>query len=358
VPNSDPIAAKTLTPTVQASPTGGTAPTAQQRRMVAVLAALFVALILCTTACMLQGAGSLRDPQLRSTLLLLRASRAGAALLVGASLAVAGVMVQGLFRNPLADVSLLGTSAGAMLGGNASLLAMQFVLTGYGVAGVPPDVMLPVGCLAGALFSLALLFAFLRRSSDVLSLILAGFLFSSLFLSVTSLIMSMAEERWELGRAVISVTLGGIATTGPLQLALAAPLVFSGILAAWFWAKPLDVLLSGDEEASSLGVDVAQVRRYCILWVAVLTAGAVALGGNIAFVGLLIPHALRPALGVEHRRLVLVSAIAGATFVAACDLIARTLPGRSEVPLGVITGLVGAPAFLVLLSRAKRAGAW
>jgi iron complex transport system permease protein len=340
-----------------AAPTTGPArspSSARRRRTAAVYGVLTVAMVVVLTASMFQGAGSLGDPHLRSTLLLLRASRVAAAGLVGASLAVGGVIVQGLFRNPLADVSLIGTSAGAMLGGNASLLAIEFVLQGRGIRGVPPDVVLPVGCLAGALFSLALLLMFLRRSSDVLSLILAGFLFSSLFLSVTSLVTSMAQERWELGRAVISLTLGGVATTGPLQIALAAPLVFSGLLASWFWAKPLDVLLSGDEEAASLGVDVARVRRYCILWVAVLTAGAVALGGNIAFVGLLVPHALRPFLGVEHRRLVPVSAVAGATFVAACDLLARVLPGRSEVPLGVITGLVGAPAFLVLLSRSQR----
>lgn len=328
--------------------------TASRRRLAFAHAALFVLLIGILTASMLVGAGSLSDLRLRSTFLVLRASRAGAAAAVGAALAVAGVVVQGLFRNPLADVSLIGTSAGAMLGGNACLLAMQYLVLQHQTRSIAPELVLPIGCLAGALFSLGLLLAFVRRSVDVLSLILAGFLFSSLFLSLGSLVTSIAEERWELGRAVVSLTLGGVASAGPLELALATPLVVSGICASWFWAKPLDVLLSGDDEAASLGVDVRQVRRYCILWVSVLTAGAVALGGNVAFVGLLVPHSLRPVVGVRHRRLIPISAIAGAAFVAACDLIARTLPARGEVPLGVITGLVGAPAFLALLSRTQR----
>jgi ABC-type Fe3+-siderophore transport system permease subunit len=330
------------------------APGVWSGRLATAYVALVVVLVAVLTASLLVGAGSLSDLRLRPILLVLRASRAGAAAIVGAALAVAGIVVQGLFRNPLADVSLIGTSAGAMLGGNASLLAAQYVLVRHGIRGVPPDLVLPIGCLAGALISLVLLVAFVRRSVDVLSLILAGFLFSSLFLSLGSLVTSMAEERWELGRAIVSLTLGGVASSGPLQLALAAPLVSSGICASWFWAKPLDILLSGDDEATSLGVDVPQVRRYCILWVSVLTAGAVALGGNIAFVGLLIPHSLRPVLGVNHRRLIPIAAIAGGAFVGACDLLARVLPSRGEVPLGVITGLVGAPAFLALLSRTQR----
>lgn len=336
------------------APRAASAPDVMRGRLAMAYAALIAVLVLVLTASMLAGAGSLSDDRLRTTLLILRASRAAAAGIVGAALAVAGLVVQGLFRNPLADVSLIGTSAGAMLGGNASLLAAQYVLVQRGIRGVAPDLVLPFGCLVGALVSLALLVAFVRRSVDVLSLILAGFLFSSLFLSLGSLVTSMAEERWELGRAIVSLTLGAVASSGPLQLALAAPLVASGICASWFWAKPLDVLLSGDDEAASLGVDVPQVRRYCILWVSVLTAGAVALGGNVAFVGLLIPHCLRPVVGVNHRRLVPLAAIAGGAFVAACDLLARTLPARGEIPLGVITGLVGAPAFLALLSRTQR----
>jgi iron complex transport system permease protein len=322
-------------------------------RLAAGYAVLLAALVAVTIASLLVGPGSLGDAGLRSTLLVLRASRLGCATLVGAALAVAGVVVQGLFRNPLADASVLGTSAGAALGGKVALLVTELFLAGRTASWLPPDFLLPVGCLAGALLSLSLILAFIRRSSDVLSLVLAGFLFSSLFLSLGSLVTSMAQERWELGRAVVHFALGDLTGAGPEHVALATPLVVFGIAAAWFWAKPLDLLLSGDDEAMSLGVDVGQVRGCCVLWVAVLTAGAVAIGGNIGFVGLLVPHALRPLLGVDHRRLVPVAALGGAVFVALCDLGVRVLPARGEVPLGVVTGLVGAPLFLVLLMRSQ-----
>jgi len=327
---------------------------ARRRRSAAVYGALWVGLAIVIVLSLGAGAGHLSDAGLRSTLLSIRGARLAAALLVGAALGVAGVVVQGLFRNPLADASVLGTSAGATLGGNGAVVGLELLSRTHAVHGIPPDAVLPVGCLVGALCALSILLALLRRTGDVLSVILTGFLLSSLFLSLGSLVTSIAQERWELGRAVVSFAFGGLTATGALHVALATPLIGAGIAAAWFWARPLDLLLSGDEEATSLGVDVSQVRRYCVLWTAVLTAGAVSLGGNVAFVGLLVPHALRPLLGVDHRRLVPATALAGAVFVGACDLLARTIPSRGEVPLGVLTGLLGAPAFLALLLRNQR----
>lgn len=323
-------------------------------RVFLVIVALLAVLAAVAAASLSLGAASLSDAGLRTTLLTLRAARLGAALLVGAALAVGGVVVQGLFRNPLADPSVLGTTAGATLGGKVALLAVEIVVVERGLRGLPPEMVLPVGCLAGALISLGLMLALTRAPGDLLSILLVGFLLSSLFLSLGSLATSLAQERWELGRAVVAFALGGLSGTSARHVGLAAPLVLTGVVAAWFWGKPLDLLLSGEEEAASLGVDVPLVRRFCILWIAVLTAGAVALGGNVAFVGLLVPHALRPFLGVDHRRLIPVAALGGAVFVATCDLIARLLPARSEVPLGVITGLIGAPAFLLLLARSRR----
>jgi iron complex transport system permease protein len=327
-------------------------------RLGAGYAVLFAALALVAAASLTVGEGSLGDPGLRSTLLALRASRLGSALLVGSALAVAGVIVQGLFRNPLADASVLGTSAGAALGGKVALLVTEFLLIGRGPSRIPPDVLLPVGCLGGALLSLTIVLALVRRSRDILTVLLTGFLLSSLSLSVGILLTTMAQERPELGRALITLAVGTLTGAGPEHIAIATPLVVVGIAAAWFWGKALDLLLSGDEEAASLGVDVSQVRRCCILWVAVLTAGAVAIGGDIGFVGLLVPHALRPILGVEHRRLVPVAALGGAVFVGLCDLAVRALPARGEVPLGVITGVVGAPVFLTLLLRSQKRAAY
>ena len=325
-------------------------------RAIALYAAIAVGLVIVSLASLGVGAGNLADAGLRSTLLVLRASRLASGLLVGAALGVAGVLVQGLFRNPLAAASVIGTSAGAAFGGKALLVAVELLFAGHAIRWIPNDAVLTVGCLGGALLSLLLVLAFVRRSSDVLSLVLTGFLLSSLFLSLGSLVTSLAQERWELGRAVVAFALGDLSGAGPEHVRLALPLVTGGIAAGWFWARPLDVLLCGDEEAASLGVDVKQVRQCCILWVAVLTAGAVAIGGNVGFVGLLVPHALRPLLGVDHRRLVPAAALGGALFVAACDLAVRLAPGRSEIPLGVVTGLVGAPVFLALLNRV-RAGA-
>ncbi|WP_437603694.1 iron ABC transporter permease [Sorangium sp. So ce590] len=323
-------------------------------RVLLVYAVLLAALAMVAAASLVLGTASLSDMGLRATLLTLRAARLGAALLVGAALAVGGVVVQGLFRNPLADPSVLGTTAGAVLGGKVALLVMELAVAERWIRGLPPDLVLPAGCLAGAVVSLGLVLVLVRAPGDLLSILLVGFLLSSLFLSLGSLATSLAQERWELGRAVVAFALGGLSGASPRHVALAAPLVLTGVVAAWFWGKPLDLLLSGEEEATSLGVDVPLVRRFCILWIAVLTAGAVALGGNVAFVGLLVPHALRPFLGVDHRRLIPIAALGGAVFVASCDLVARLLPARGEVPLGVITGLIGAPVFLVLLARSQR----
>jgi iron complex transport system permease protein len=219
---------------------------------------------------------------------------------------------------------------------------------------LPPELVVPLGCLVGAGLALGVILLFLRERTGGVMLILTGFILSSLFLSVGGLLVSLAQDSWEVGRAVIAFTLGGVGGVGRRQLLLATPLVLGGLCAAWAWGRTLDVLLSGEEEAATLGVDVGQARRWCVLWVAVLTAAAVSVGGNLIFVGLIVPHVLRPFTGVLHRRLIPAAALGGGVFLIACDVVARTLPARSEIPLGVVTGLIGAPVFLVLLARAQR----
>jgi iron complex transport system permease protein len=306
-------------------------------------------------AALLLGHGDLHDPALEHTLLELRATRVGAAFLAGAGLAIGGVVVQGVFRNPLVSPSILGTTSGAMLGGQLALLALATLAPGaVSVAGVGLEMVLPVGCLLGAGLSLVVVLAFTRERSGTLMLILTGFILSSLFLGLASFVTSLAQDTWDLGRAVVAFTLGGVGGVSGGQLLVAAPLVLIGATAVWLWGGTLDVLLSGEEEASTLGVDVGEARRWAIVWVATLTAAAVSVGGNIAFVGLIVPHVLRPLVGVQHRRLIPAAALLGGTFVVACDVLARTLPSRTELPLGVITDLIGAPVFLVLLARSRR----
>lgn len=304
-------------------------------------------------AALFTGRGELSDPELRDTLLELRGARALAAFLTGAALAVAGVFVQGLFRNPLADPSILGTTSGASLGGQCTLL-VHGLLAGSSASLIPPALLLPIGCLLGSLGALAILLAIARRHDELVLLLLTGFILSSLFLSLGSFILSIAQETWELGRAMIAFSLGGLSGTGPDQVLAAAPLVVGGILAAWFWGRPLDLMLSGEDEAATLGVDVPTLRTWSIVWSAVLTGAAVSMAGNVGFVGLIVPHALRGVLGVEHRRLIPAAALGGGAFVLLCDLGTRLLPARAEIPLGVLTGLVGAPVFLLLLLRTYR----
>jgi iron complex transport system permease protein len=210
---------------------------------------------------------------------------------------------------------------------------------------------LPVGCLLGALISLGALLLITRFTDDLLVVLLTGFLLSSLFLSVGSFLTTLAQGYWELGRAVVAFTMGGVGGSGPRQVFLVAPLTLAGAIAAWCWARPLDLLLTGEEEARSLGVNVGQVRHWSVIWVALLTAAAVSVGGNVGFVGLIVPHILRPFTGAAHRRLVPAAAILGGAFLVFCDLLTRVLPEHGEIPLGVITGLIGAPLFLFLLIR-------
>ena len=312
---------------------------------------LFALLALAIFAGLVAGSADLSDADLRTTLLSLRGARVVSSLIVGAALAAGGVVVQGLFRNPLASPSVLGTTAGAALGGQVALVAAQAI-----ALPLYPEMIVPFGALLGALLALVVLLAFLRASEDLLALLLTGFILSSLFLSLSGFLTSLAQDDWSLGRAVVSFALGGVQASGWRQVAFATPLVVIALIASWGWGRPLDLMLSGEDEARSLGADVGAIRRWSAVWVSVLVAAAVSLGGNVAFVGLIIPHALRPFVGVSHRRLLPASALAGGIFVAFCDVVARVIPSTGEIPLGVVTGLVGAPVFLFILIRSRRTG--
>ncbi|UCH30487.1 MAG: iron chelate uptake ABC transporter family permease subunit, partial [Myxococcales bacterium] len=196
---------------------------------------LFLSLLVAAVLAVLVGSGDLSDPELRDTFLKLRGFRLAAAFLAGAALAVGGVVVQGLFRNPLASPSVLGTTAGASFGGQVALLAYGLVGAGF----VVPEMIVPIGCFLGALGALAVLLVFLRMTHDLLALLLTGFVLSALFLSLSAFVTSVAQETWELGRAVVSFSLGSVSGTGPRQLAFALPLITTAIVACWFWGRSL-----------------------------------------------------------------------------------------------------------------------
>jgi iron complex transport system permease protein len=321
------------------------------RYMLVVVILLVVTLLLAAISLFL-GAGSLRDSALSATFLELRGLRLVAAILVGSGLAVAGVLMQALFRNPLAEPGIIGTSAGATFGG----MVVMIVCVLSPALPLPTIALLPLGSIFGGLISLWIVLAVARRCRDTLAVLLTGVVMSMLFLSLGGAISAWAHDSWDLGRALMAFSAGSLDAKSVEQLGMAAPLVMSAIIAAWCWGRRMDVLLCGEEEAISLGLDLVQARRCLIVWATLAVAGAVALGGSIAFVGLVVPHALRGLVGPSHRRLVPLAALGGACFVIACDLVVRLLPTKGEMPLSVISGVVGAPLFLYLMLRPRREG--
>lgn len=334
-------------------------PATSRPRPRVVLASLVALSVIVCGVGLVCGHGDLDDPAVRDTLLRLRGHRVFVAYLAGASLAMGGVLVQGLFRNPLASPSILGTSAGATVGAQTAMLTHQ-LLIGWGVAAhLAPEMFAPAGAVLGALTALGLLLAVTRDRRDPVLLLLTGFLLSSMFLSLGALVTSLAQQTWELGRAIMAFTLGGIGGAGPRQSILIAITTLASTIAARSFVRPLDLMLSGWEEAQSLGVDTRRVRRWAIVWTAILTAGAVSVGGNVTFVGLIVPHAARRLVGVGHRVLLPCAALGGGCFLVVCDLVTRVVPSRTEIPLGVLTGLIGAPLFLMMLlehGRQRRGG--
>ena len=166
----------------------------------------------------------------------------------------------------------------------------------------------------------------------------------------------LVQEDWELARALQGFMAGALGDQGWRHVLLLLPLTTAMVVMAWSWAPQMNLLQSGEDEAASLGLSVATTQRWLIVWAAVGVAGAVAVAGNVAFVGLLVPHLCRQIIGNDHRFLVPTAALAGALFVVFCDFIGRAPLSTGALPLGVVTGLVGAPLFLLLLLRRRSDG--
>lgn len=316
---------------------------------------LLVLLAIVTWLSLHAGRGALTDSAHAATFFELRLARTLVAFLAGASLAVGGVALQGLVRNPLASPSILGTTAGAVFGGE---LVLVLLYAGWGARapfGASGEMLMPLGCVLGALVSLAIVLSLAPLRASPVALLLAGFLLSALFLSASSLLESLVQESWQLVRVLKLLSAGSLSGAGPKQSALAAVLVCGSALPVWLWSRELDVLASGEDEASSLGVDVPRLRLWIVVWTAFLTAGAVAVGAHVAFVGLVVPHVLRRFFGHGHRVLIPAALLGGGVFLIACDVVCRVLPLKNELPLSVVTGLIGAPVFLRLLANQERA---
>ena len=275
----------------------------------------------------------------------LRLPRVLTAALVGAALSLAGVAYQGLFRNPLADPYLLGVASGAgfgatlaiVFGGSVPLLARL---------GVPPV------AFVFALLSVLLVYALARQGRGVplVSLILAGVVVGSSLSALTSFVMLASREQ---AAGVLAWLLGSFAFSSWSKIASVLPFVLLTAVVVQASARALNLLQLGETQAAQLGLST-ETFKLALLGVATLaTAAAVSVSGIIGFVGLMVPHAVRLALGPDHRRLVPTAALLGALFLVLADLLARTVIAPGEIPIGVVTALVGGPFFLYLLRRQK-----
>ncbi|MCM3762944.1 iron ABC transporter permease [Alkalihalobacillus oceani] len=287
------------------------------------------------------------DPMFINIVMEIRFPRALLAMLVGASLALAGAAFQGFLKNPLADPYTLGVSSGAAVGAVA-VLFFSFSLPLIGRFTLPL-----VSVLAGfATLFLVILFARLvQRSMATETIILAGIIFSSFLGAFISLMIALTGEEL---RHIISWLMGSVAMRGWSYIWLMLPFFLTGFLLLFFCRKELNALAFGEETARQLGVNIAVRRVIILLGATTLTGGAVAVSGTIGFVGLVIPHLTRLLWGPDHRHLLPLSMFVGAGFLALTDLVARTIIAPTELPIGVITAIVGAPVFAAILLRQRR----
>ena len=275
----------------------------------------------------------------------IRLPRIALALTVGAALGVAGAVMQGLFRNPMADPGIIGVSTGGALG------AVIAIATGAQAAFA---LALPAMSFAGATGALVLVFAMASVGGrfSMSALLLSGVAVSAFIAAIISAII-LFTENLEAQRDMLFWLAGGLDASRWSDVRLSLPFVLFGVAVAVFMARDLNLLMVSDDEARSLGVRVGLTRNSLLLAASLITGTAVAFSGTIAFVGLIVPHALRLVAGADHRVLVPLSAIGGGVFMLAADTLARMVISPAEVSVGIITALVGAPFFLMLLARNK-----
>jgi iron complex transport system permease protein len=282
------------------------------------------------------------SPEQQIILFSIRLPRILASALVGSSLAVAGLLFQGLFRNPLADPYVIGSSGGAMFGASIGI----FLLPAFSVAGFSATALM---AFAGAVASLGVVYALARTRGRVPVV--------SLLLSYSSYFLEVLDRDFGVGMRVLATWLrGAISTPTWMQLAVVGCMVVTGILVSMPLCRLLNTMALGEEYAQHLGVNVEMTSVALILAGSLLTAGAVALGGLIGFVGLIVPHVARMVVGPDHVRLLPIVAIAGAIFLVVTDTLARTLLTPAEIPVGVLMAFLGGPFFLFVMRRTRQEG--
>ena len=272
----------------------------------------------------------------------LRAPRVVAAALVGGMLAIAGSAYQGVFRNPLADPYLLGVAAGAGLG---ATIAIAF--------GPGSHQLVPVAAFAGGTGAVVLTYALGRsagRARATGALVLAGVTVTAFLTAIQTFVQ---QQRTDTLRDVYSFLLGGFSTSTWHDVAVTAPYVVVSSIVLVLHRRVLDVLALGDDEAATLGINVGRVRLLVVLAATAGTAAAVAIGGLIGFVGIIVPHTIRLLMSTSYRAVVPLSLVVGAGFLVLTDVIARTVLSPQELPIGVITAFLGAPFFAIVLKASR-----
>ena len=287
-------------------------------------------------------------PSTTETIILeIRLPRVILAGLVGAALAIAGATYQGLFRNPLADPYLIGVAQGASLGAVIGfLLPFDWQGMGFGI--------IPLLAFSGALISVLIVYSLARvgKTLPMTTLILAGVALGALWGSVISYLIITSGEKIH---GIIFWLMGSFSLSEWSEIGVVVPYMLVGIAVILLYARPLNIMQLDEEQAQQLGISVERLKLILIAAATLITAAAVSFVGTIGFVGIIIPHAVRLIWGPDHRFLLPLSILTGAIFLILADLVARTAFMPTEVPIGVITAICGAPFFLYLLRRRKRA---
>jgi iron complex transport system permease protein len=287
------------------------------------------------------------SPRDRVILYDIRLTRLALGLVVGSALAVSGVLLQGLFRNPLADPGIVGVSAGAGLGAVLAIVLgglLPFAI----VAGLGPMVIALSAGLGGWIATLLLYrIATSGKRTDVALMLLAGIALSALTGAATGILTYIADDRQL--RDLTFWSMGSLAGATWAKLAATLPLIGVTLVVAPRLARGLNALALGEAQAAHMGVEVQRLKRLAILCAAAGTGSAVAVSGGIGFVGIVVPHLLRQALGPDHRGLIPHAALLGAGLLVLADLASRTIIAPAELPIGILTALFGAPVFLWML---------
>lgn len=289
-------------------------------------------------------------PQGEAALWTIRFPRVAMALLVGAALATAGALMQGVFGNPLAEPGVVGVSSGAAVG------ACAVIVTGWSLLG-PWTV--AVAAFVCGLATTLLVYATARDGgrTEVVTLVLTGVAVNAVAGALLGLLTFLGDTQAR--EQIVFWQLGSLNGTRWPYVAVVAPVVLVGLVGAMLVARRLDLLALGERAARHLGVDVERLRLVTVVLVALLTAVAVAFVGIIAFVGLVVPHLVRMAVGPAHRVLVPACALGGAVLLVGADLVARTAVPYADLPIGMLTAVVGGPFFFWLIRRTRRsAGGW